>query len=61
MSLLYKDPEDVTYSVEIEQKEGRIFLDFSADCGKFGTDEPIDGFELTPLQLLEILQEQNLD
>ena len=61
MSLLYKDPKDQTYEVEITQKDGKVFLEFSADCGKFGTDEPLAGYELTPLELLEILQKHDLD
>jgi len=56
MSLLYKDSKDVTTSVEIKQEVGKIILDFSADCGKFGTDEMLDGYTLTPGRLLEILQ-----
>ena len=55
-SLLYKNREDVIYSVEIRQQNGKVNLEFSADCGKFGTDELLDGFELTPLELLTILQ-----
>ena len=56
MSLLYKDKKDVVYDVEITQKEGKINLLFSADCGKFGTDEILDEHELTVKQLLEVLQ-----
>lgn len=58
MSTLYKNKEDVVYSVNIKDRsdDGKIDLGFSADCGKFGTDEGLDSFELTPLELLEILQ-----
>lgn len=56
MSLLYKDKKDVEYSVEIKQSKGRINLLFSADCGKFGTDEILDEHDLTAEQLLQILQ-----
>jgi hypothetical protein len=56
MSLLYKDRKDVITSVDIKEKDGKIILDFSADCGKFGTDEMLDGYTLTPKRLLEILQ-----
>ena len=56
MSLLYKDIKDVITSVDIKEEDGKIILDFSADCGKFGTDEMLDGYTLTPKRLLEILQ-----
>lgn len=57
MSLLYKDEKDVKYSVEVKTTiDGKINLLFSADCGKFGTDEILDEHDLTVKQLLEILQ-----
>ncbi|MCX6210125.1 MAG: hypothetical protein NTZ59_11690 [Bacteroidetes bacterium] len=55
MSILYKDPKEVKHSVEISQEDGLLKLEFSADCGKFGTDESLAGFELTIFELLEIL------
>lgn len=55
MSLLYKDQKDVITSVEITQDKGVIKFEFSADCGKFGTDEPLAEFEITPKELLELL------
>jgi len=55
MSLLYKDPKDITTSCNIEQKDGKIIFDFWSDCGKFGTDEMLAGYKLTPRRLLEIL------
>ena len=58
MSLLYKDRKDITTFVEIENVNGVVKLEFSADCGKFGTDEMLDGYTLTPERLLEILQER---
>ena len=58
MSLLYKDIKDVTIAVSLALIEGKIVLDFSSDCGKFGTDEMLDGYTLTPKRLLEILQER---
>ena len=58
MSLLYKPKEEQTTSVEIEQKEGKIILDFYSDCGKFGTEEALAGFKLTAERLLQILSER---
>ena len=55
MSLLYKDPKDMKISCDVSQVDGKIILDFSADCGKFGTDEMLDGFTLTPERLLQVL------
>ena len=56
MSLLYKKQEDVKYTVDIEQKNGKVEMTFWADCGKFGTDEILDIHDMTPKELLEILQ-----
>ena len=54
---LYKDPKDITTSVVMRHIiGGKVVLDFSANCGKFGTDEMLDGFTLTPERLLEVLQ-----
>ena len=40
MSLLYKPKEEQTLTCDIEvDKQGKIIIDFSSDCGKFGTDE----------------------
>ena len=60
MSLLYKDRKDVITSVDIKRVDGKVVLDFSADCGKFGTDEMLDGYTLTPERLLEILQSSEI-
>ena len=59
MSLLYKDHKDVKTTCEIKQEDGKIVIDFLADCGKFGTDEMLDGYVLTPERLLQILQDRN--
>jgi len=56
MSLLYKDKDDIQVEVCIALKEGKVVLDFSSDCGKFGTNEMLDGYTLTPERLLYILQ-----
>lgn len=53
----YVDREKQTISVKIKQEEGKVILDFYSDCGKFGTEEMIDGYELTPEILLHILQD----
>lgn len=60
MSLLYKPKEEQTLTCDIEvRKDGKIIIDFTQDCGKFGTDEMIDGYILTPDRLLEILQDRD--
>lgn len=56
MSLLYKDKSEVEYKVSISQENGKVKLRFTCDGGKFGTDETLDEYELTPKQLLDILQ-----
>ena len=56
MSSLYKDPKDIIYKVNIKQVNGRVCFLFECDCGKHGTDEVLDAFSYTPLELLTILQ-----
>jgi len=55
--MIYKDILDQDVTVEIDKIDGVLEIDFYSDCGKFGTDEIIDGYKLTPKRLLEILQE----
>jgi hypothetical protein len=54
MGILYKDEKDVKISVEIKQNDGIIEFDFTADCGKFGTDENLAGYKFTVERLLKI-------
>lgn len=58
MSLLYKPKEEQTVSVEIEQRKDRIYIEFYSDCGKFGTDEMLQGYALTPQRLMQILSDR---
>lgn len=59
MSLLYKPKEEQTLTCDIEvDKQGKIRIDFSSDCGKFGTDEMLCGWVLTPERLMQILDER---
>lgn len=60
MSLLYKKESDLIYKVEVKTlPDGKIVLQFSADCGKFGTEESLDEYELTVKELLAILQKHD--
>ena len=52
--MFYKDEKDVKVSVEIKQKDDVIEFDFTADCGKFGTDENLAGYKFTVERLLKI-------
>ena len=58
MSLLYKPKEEQTIECDIKQENNKIIIDFSSDCGKFGTDEILAGYILTPERLLQILNER---
>ena len=59
--LLYKNREDITTSVEIRHiSGGKVVLDFSADCGKFSTEEMLDGYTLTAERLLMVLQHSDI-
>lgn len=48
--------EKFKYDVQIRQHEHTVKMLFSCDCGKFGTDEILDEFEVTPEELLIALQ-----
>ena len=58
--MLYKDEEDMVYKVEVSEIDGKVRLIFSCDGGKFGTDEILDMYELTPRELLKALQRNYL-
>ena len=61
MILLYKPKEQQSIELELEViKDGRLLLNFYSDCGKFGMDEALAGFKLTPERLLQILNEARL-
>ena len=54
---LYKAKEEQTISVEIEVlKDKRVVIEFYSDCGKFGTDEALDGYVISAEKLLNILR-----
>ena len=61
MSILYKSKEEqtVTFEVKTFSNDTIVVIDFYSDCGKFGTDEMIDGYKLTPERLLHILQDRD--
>ena len=57
MSLLYKPKEEQTIQATFEVlKDKTILLEFYSDCGKFGTDEALCDFIITPDKLLELLK-----
>ena len=58
MSLLYKSKEDQIIQVSIGLGKEKISIEFSSDCGKFGTDEMLAGWILTPKRLLQILSDR---
>ena len=57
--LLYKPKKEQNLIANIIFKDGSVFIDFWKDCGKFGTNEPLDGYILTPERLLQILQDRD--
>ncbi|MCH2218427.1 MAG: hypothetical protein MK076_10230 [Flavobacteriales bacterium] len=52
--MIYKDILDQEVTVDIDEIDGILELDFYG--GKFGTEELLDTYKLTPKRLLEILQ-----
>ena len=60
MSLLYKDPKDLIYSVDVKTfPDSKVMIRFSCDGGKHGTDELLDEYEFTVKELLSILQKHD--
>lgn len=60
MGWIYKLKEEQTLACEFGITDnGKIFIIFEKDCGKFGADELIDMYTLTPERLLEILQDRD--
>ena len=58
--MLYKDEKDIVYKVDVSEIDGKVRMIFSCDGGKFGTDEILDMYELTPKELLKTLQRDYL-
>lgn len=58
MSFLYKPIEEQKLSYEIKVGDGKIEINFYSDCGKFGCDEMLQGYILTPERLMKILSER---
>jgi len=58
MSLLYKDEKDWVWNVETTVENNVVEIEFEADCGKFGTDEGINSFEIPVEELLILLYER---
>lgn len=61
MSLLYKKPEEVKYQAIFTTINNNINIQFYSDCGKFGTDEMLDEYDVTPQQLLELFQNSDIE
>ena len=58
--MLYKPKEKQTVEVQLTvHKDKTISLDFSSDCGKFGTDEMLSGYRLTAKRLMQILHDRD--
>lgn len=55
MSLLYKELSEIITSVDIKQEDGYVEFLFSCDGGKFGTDEMLAEFKMTPKEIFEAI------
>lgn len=51
---MYKDEKDITVSVTIKAESGKVNFQFTADCGKHGTDEQIAKYTFEIRRLLRI-------
>lgn len=53
MSLLYKEEKDLIYKVAFKElPSGEIEISFTCDGGKFGTEEGLAEYVMTPKDLL---------
>lgn len=60
--MVYKKESDMTYCVEIKTlTDGKVSLQFSADCGVYGTNELIDEFVISTKELLYILKKHDAE
>jgi hypothetical protein len=56
MSLLYKEPNDVVYDVQVSmESKDTVNILISADCGKFGADEILCEETINVSSLMEFL------
>lgn len=60
MSLLYKPKEEqvTTAHINVSHDGQTVYIDFFANCGKFGTEEYLAVFKITAKRLLQILSER---
>ena len=56
MSIIYKDPKDIKHSVDISEKDGKLYMLFYCDGGKLGTHEILYEIEIGIDELLKILK-----
>lgn len=56
MSLVYSGTNNIKVNVT-QGINGKVHFLFTSDCGKFGTDEILDEFEIDTLELLRKCQE----
>lgn len=54
---MYNKESEITCDIAIQ--EGKIIMNFYSEGGKFGTEERLDEYKLTPKRLLEILQDRD--
>ena len=56
------EEKKIEYYLDVKEYGNLLNLTFSSDCGKFGTNEILDEFEVTKQELLHILQSHfNID
>lgn len=58
--MLYKDEKDLIYEADIKHRKNTddIEIVFYSDCGKFGAEEMLAAFKLTPKRLLSVLNDR---
>lgn len=56
---MYKLPHELNHSMSIKTlPNSKVELTFTADCGKFGTDEILDAIVIPVKTLLKFLQKR---
>lgn len=58
MGLLYKEEEDLKYSIQSSYaSDGKLYITLDVDCGKYGADELIREYFVTPKQFMEAMKQ----
>ena len=59
MSLLYKEEDQRTYTIDFKNDGKQIVINVEGNIGKFGVDEPLFSWEGSVNEFVELLAKDN--